>query len=88
MNSRLISNCQTVKPFLIPIPAVAAVFAPDLRAADMTRSERPNILWIIAEDIGPDFGYYGDPDSRTPRLDKPAAEGRMDRNAYSTGPRP
>ncbi len=47
---------------------------------------KPNILWIIAEDIGPDLGCYGDPDSRTPKLDQLAAEGRLYRNAYSTGP--
>ena len=47
---------------------------------------KPNILWIIAEDIGPDLACYGDPDSRTPKLDQLAAEGRLYRNAYSTGP--
>lgn len=49
-------------------------------------SARPNILWIIAEDIGPDLGCYGNPDARTPRLDRLASEGRLYRRAYSTAP--
>jgi len=37
--------------------------------------ERPNILWITAEDISPDLGCYGDPQARAPNLDRLAAEG-------------
>ncbi len=37
--------------------------------------QRPNILWIIAEDFSPDLGCYGEPVVRTPRLDGLAAEG-------------
>jgi arylsulfatase A-like enzyme len=46
----------------------------------------PNILWIIAEDIGLDLGCYGEPLARTPNLDRLAAEGRIYRHAYSTAP--
>ena len=31
--------------------------------------ERPNILWLSTEDIGPHLGCYGDPDAVTPHLD-------------------
>ncbi len=44
--------------------------APVLAAAD-----RPNILWLVAEDMGPSLGAYGDPDAVTPALDRLAAEG-------------
>lgn len=47
---------------------------------------RPNILWVVAEDLGPDLGCYGNRDARTPNLDKFAAQGRLYRRAYSTGP--
>lgn len=47
-------------------------------------ASRPNILWIIAEDIGPDLGCYGNPDARTPQLDRLAAQSRLYRNAYTT----
>jgi N-sulfoglucosamine sulfohydrolase len=36
--------------------------------------DRPNILWISAEDISPDLGPYGDAYSSTPVLDRFAAE--------------
>ncbi|MDF1823068.1 MAG: sulfatase-like hydrolase/transferase [Verrucomicrobiales bacterium] len=31
--------------------------------------ERPSFLFIIAEDMSPNLGCYGDPDARTPHLD-------------------
>ncbi|MCB1233107.1 MAG: sulfatase [Verrucomicrobiae bacterium] len=37
--------------------------------------ERPNILFIVSEDNGPELGCYGDPHARTPNLDQLAAEG-------------
>lgn len=30
---------------------------------------RPNILWIMSEDMGPELGMYGEPEARTPNLD-------------------
>jgi N-sulfoglucosamine sulfohydrolase len=45
---------------------------------------RPNILFIVSEDNGPELGCYGDPYAQTPILDRLAAEGvRFDR-AYVT----
>jgi len=38
-------------------------------------AEKPNIVWIVAEDISPNLGCYGDPDAITPNLDKLAKEG-------------
>lgn len=52
----------------------------------MERSSPPNILWIIAEDLGPDFGCYGNPDVSTPIIDRLAAEGRTYTNAFATCP--
>lgn len=31
--------------------------------------QKPNILWLSCEDIGPTFGCYGDPDAITPAID-------------------
>lgn len=39
-------------------------------AADITANDRPNFLWIVAEDISPFFGCYGHPDAVTPHIDK------------------
>jgi N-sulfoglucosamine sulfohydrolase len=45
---------------------------------------RPNIILIVSEDNGPDFGCYGDPYVKTPNLDRLASEGVLFRNAYVT----
>jgi len=36
---------------------------------------QPNILWIIAEDLSPDLGCYGETVAKTPHIDALAAEG-------------
>ncbi|HEY1108198.1 MAG TPA: sulfatase [Opitutaceae bacterium] len=42
--------------------------------------DRPNILFLVSEDNGPEIGAYGDPYARTPYLDRLASEGiRFDR---------
>lgn len=45
---------------------------------------RPNILWISAEDIGPQFGCYGDPHAITPNIDRLSSQGTRYTNAYTT----
>jgi arylsulfatase A-like enzyme len=64
---------------------VAAVAArADSRAP--TVSDRPNILWITAEDIGPLLGSYGDPLAETPSLDRLADTGLRFEHAYANYP--
>ena len=55
-------------------------------AADALGQDRPNILWISAEDLGPDLGAYGDPHADTPHLDSLAARGLTYRYAWSNLP--
>ncbi|HWI58446.1 MAG TPA: sulfatase [Bacillota bacterium] len=38
-------------------------------------SKRPNILWLIAEDLGPELACYGAKEVWTPNLDRLATEG-------------
>ena len=59
-----------------PSDEVAAGGAPDL----------PNILWILAEDMGPELGVYGTPETRTPNLDSLAARGMRFTRAFTTSP--
>ncbi|MCB1103932.1 MAG: sulfatase [Opitutaceae bacterium] len=42
---------------------------------------RPNILFIVPEDLGPQLGCYGDPVARTPRIDALARAGVCFTNA-------
>jgi len=46
-------------------------------------ADRPNILWLSAEDINAHFGCYGDPHAITPNLDQLAREGVRYTNVYT-----
>jgi len=47
---------------------------------------KPNILWITIEDSSPQFfGCYGNPNAKTPNIDKLAEGGVRFTNAFSTG---
>jgi N-sulfoglucosamine sulfohydrolase len=48
--------------------------------------DRPNILWIIAEDLGPELGSYGHPEAYTPYLDGLASEGVRYTRAFTVAP--
>lgn len=55
--------------------------------AATVQSERPNILFILADDMGwGDLSCYGRPDYKTPNLDRLASEGVKFTNAYSAAP--
>jgi arylsulfatase A-like enzyme len=54
--------------------------------ADISYTNRPNILWIIGDDLGPDLGCYGTPAVKTPNIDKLAAEGTRFKNCHTTAP--
>ena len=63
------------RAFVLLIAAVSAASA---------AAPRPNFLFIVSEDNGPELGCYGNPHVRTPNLDRLASEGvRFDR-AYVT----
>jgi arylsulfatase A-like enzyme len=47
---------------------------------------RPNILWIVADDMSPNLGCYGETVIRTPHLDRLAAEGTRFARAFTTAP--
>lgn len=56
------------------------------RAAPPAAPARPNILWLVAEDIGPHLGCHGHPDAVTPRLDRLAAGSLRFLHAWSNAP--
>jgi N-sulfoglucosamine sulfohydrolase len=49
-------------------------------------AERPNILWLVAEDLGPELASYGTTQVSTPNLDRLAAGGVRFTRAYTTAP--
>ncbi len=46
----------------------------------------PNIAWLVAEDISPALGCYGDSLAITPNIDAIAAHGILYQKAYATAP--
>ncbi|WP_020533098.1 sulfatase family protein [Flexithrix dorotheae] len=48
--------------------------------------ERPNIIWLMAEDIGPDIECYGMEAVKTPVLNKLAENGLKFNNCFVTNP--
>ncbi len=69
-------------PFFLSAVALAACLAPC--AARAEAAPRPNILWLIAEDIGPEaLGSSGAPQAATPNLDRLASQGVRYTRFYS-----
>lgn len=48
--------------------------------------QRPNVLWIMIEDWGPDLSCYGTKGIQTPHVDKLASEGIRYQWAFTTSP--
>ena len=51
-----------------------------------TDQKRPNIIWLMAEDISNDLACYGMKGLQTPNLDRLASEGILYNNCFSTNP--
>jgi uncharacterized sulfatase len=63
--------------------ALSALMADELAEKP---SQRPNILWIMLEDWGPELSCYGTKAVDTPNIDKLAAEGVRYTRAFTTAP--
>lgn len=60
--------------------------AAGLFVAALPAAERPNIVWIVGEDLGPELGCYGDPQAITPNLDRFAREGARFTHCFTHAP--
>jgi uncharacterized sulfatase len=67
---------------LLSVAALLVTTLPLL--ADAPR--RPNIVWIVAEDLSPSLGCYGDKDAITPNLDRLAAQGARFTRCFTHAP--
>jgi arylsulfatase A-like enzyme len=67
--------------------AAAAAITAAAGGHAQTDQKRPNILFILADDMGwGDLSCYGRPDYKTPNLDQLAMHGMRFTNAYSAAP--
>ncbi|XAL98387.1 sulfatase [Phycisphaeraceae bacterium D3-23] len=57
--------------------------APQAIAQD---APRPNIVWLVVEDMSPWLACYGDDTVPTPNIDRLAREGLLYENAFATSP--
>ena len=72
-----------MKPIVLVFAMLTSVAV--LCAAD-TSSGRPNILWIVVDDMSANFSCYGEKTIETPHVDRLAAEGVRFSRAYATSP--
>mgnify|MGYP006284576071 CR=1 FL=1 len=70
---------QIVLPFIL-----AGVFL--LSCSQDANMSPPNIIFLVAEDISPALGCYGDDYAITPNIDALAAQGIVYDNAFATAP--
>ncbi|MBM3756607.1 MAG: sulfatase [Acidobacteria bacterium] len=64
----------------------AALAAPFLNLRAQNKQDRPNILWILGDDLGPQLRCYGHKLVSTPNVDRIAAEGARFTHCFTTAP--
>lgn len=57
-----------------------------IKYSNLELPEKPNILWIVAEDLSPYIPTYGDSTVQTPNISRLAKEGVVYTNFYSPSP--
>ena len=62
------------------------VFGLPASMATAQDSQRPNILFIIVDDLRPEIGAYGDEIAHTPNIDRLAGSGFLFENAFAVVP--
>ncbi|MGK6350995.1 sulfatase-like hydrolase/transferase [Parapedobacter sp. DT-150] len=80
------------KPIMMQFKRIAVVFLGMLSQSVLWAAEapqqkqRPNIIWLMAEDMSLDLSCYGMEAAKTPHLDQLAASGWRFTNCFATSP--
>ncbi|MEK9612762.1 MAG: sulfatase [Flavobacteriaceae bacterium] len=75
---------QTIRSFIIPLLSLLFWWG---CGSKQTEKKSPNIIWLVAEDLSPEFlPMYGDLTTQIPHLEALAKDGVVFENAYSPVP--
>ena len=78
---------RTIGLFVVVVLTTGAVRGGDLAGIGQPPAVRPNIILILADDLGyGDLGVYGATDTKTPNLDRLAREGTRFTDFYANAP--
>lgn len=74
---KMVSNCSSVKSIgMMSLPIIGALMNPSIAEAQKNQQKKPNIIFILADDLGiGDVGCYGADNYKTPNIDKLASQG-------------
>ncbi len=84
--SHLQNGAKMRSKLILALISLAIIHAEAPAVTEDGRPAKPNILWIVAEDLGCDLACYGVKGSYTPNLDMLAKEGALYTRAYTTAP--
>ena len=81
---QLLTRRQCIQKTLAGVSAnlIAGCQAPDFLSGLKKTPQRPNILFVIVDDLRPEMGCYGNPDIKTPHFDAFAQRSMVFSNAY------
>ncbi|QGJ68851.1 Choline-sulfatase [Planctomycetales bacterium 10988] len=71
---------------LVRTSSPLAVFLIGVVTAISLGEERPNVVWIVADDLSPDLQCYGYEGVATPHIDQLSSQGRRYTQAFATSP--
>ena len=79
-------NFSSVKSAgLLTLPILGAMMNPSMADAQKSQPKKPNIIFILADDLGyAEIGCYGSDKYKTPNIDKLASQGLRFTHGYST----
>jgi len=66
--------------------AALGMLSPSISLAESDRSGRPNILFIVVDDLRPQLGCYGHSETLSPHIDRLASQGTLFERAYCQVP--
>ena len=80
------SSALATITWVLALACLAAIPLAAQRDSQAARSEQPNVLFLIADDLNGDLGAFGHPQVQTPNIDRLAQRGVTFERAYSQFP--